>query len=160
MRQNSFGWFRELISFLRPHRCCKNFGSLKEHKIEGFLHILRGSAWHKDGVWRPVRHGGEHGTFPDHTRDPALRASAYDGQPEPAAELCGRCASSPLQRALKRVCVGSERRGEAASLGAAGPRGEAVEVPALRRSTVAPAGQERELSRVGGGLLSLEANER
>lgn len=117
---------------------------------------------HKDGVWRPVRHGGEHGTLPDHTRDPARLASVYDGQPKPAAELCGRCASSPLQRALKRVCVGSERRGEAAGLGAAGPRGQAVEVPALPRSTVAPGGQERELGRVRvrGGLLSLEADER
>lgn len=115
---------------------------------------------HKDGIWRSVRHGGEHGTFPGHPRDPALFAGVYDGQPKPAAELCGICASSPLQRTLKHVCLGSERRGEAANHGAAGPSGEAAEVPALPRSTVAPTGQERELRGGGGGLRSLEAVER
>lgn len=105
----------------------------------------RGTLERGDGLWRPLRDGGGHGTLPAHARDPAVCPGVDDGHPQPAAELRGVRASSLLQRPLQRVGVSPERRGEAAGHGASGPRRGASEVPALQRPPVAPPGWEQEL---------------
>lgn len=92
------------------------------------------------GVWRPPGAGGKHGTLPGATRDPAQHTRPDAGQPQPAAELRGRRAVALLQLAQEPLSFPAEPRGSVADHSASRPQREATEVPAVRRSTVAPPG--------------------